>query len=202
MIVLELNNNMYLHLELTGVTITTPPNGALWYATGDTNVLTDDPNIQSVGDFSARWALTSGNLDIDTLGNTFTGVEVELQTCGSSTCYYQPVTGDEYSLEVKDTASLDGSSSTTTGTGGTSGGSGAGGSYSGTSGVYGLQLFNAQAELIYDSNVVTFNQIGFFMAPADVTTSRTYPAASGLEIITLQILINPLDIDQARFHMI
>lgn len=61
---------------------------------------------------------------------------------------------------------------------------------------YGLQVWDASPKLVYDSTSVTWNQVGFFTALADQTVVKDYPAAGGLELITMQFMVNDLPSDQ------
>ncbi len=69
---------------------------------------------------------------------------------------------------------------------------------------YGFILKDTSGVTIYDSTSVTWLQIGFFIAPANTTTSRTYVDADQFsEVITQQWFIStPPDDQEAYAHVI
>ncbi len=69
---------------------------------------------------------------------------------------------------------------------------------------YGFILKNSGGDTVYDSTSITWLQIGFFIAPANITTSKTYNDADQFsEVVTQQWFLNtPPDDQEAYAHIV
>jgi len=63
----------------------------------------------------------------------------------------------------------------------------------------GLIILDDDQRSIYSTRHITWNQVGFFFVPADGETVMQYPAAGGLEIITMQFMVNDTPSDQEAY---
>lgn len=61
---------------------------------------------------------------------------------------------------------------------------------------FGLGVFKAAGGLAYSSDDVTWNQVDLLLVPRGGDIWREYPALSGREVLTAQMMINPPPIDR------
>lgn len=55
---------------------------------------------------------------------------------------------------------------------------------------FGLNVFNASGGLAYSSSDVTWNQVDFFLVPANGSVTNSYSVLSGREVLTVQMFVN------------
>lgn len=56
---------------------------------------------------------------------------------------------------------------------------------------FGMQFFSNASQLVYSTDDVTWNQVDFFLAPKNQTTSASYSVLTGREVLVLQMFIDP-----------
>ena len=61
---------------------------------------------------------------------------------------------------------------------------------------FGLDIYRANGRLAYSSTDVTWNQVDFFLVPANGSVQNNYPVMAGKEVIVTQIMIDPPPIDR------
>lgn len=141
--------------------------------------IVDTPQLQNAGE----WALMSGTYDVSTVGNIFQVLQVEIPEGGTS---YAAVTGKLYSVEVcqRETITVESAESYLS---------------PDIKALYGLKLLDSIGRKIYDSRSVTWNQVGLFVAEPGGMVLENYPAASGMELATLQFMVDDLPLDQEAY---
>jgi hypothetical protein len=55
---------------------------------------------------------------------------------------------------------------------------------------FGLQVTSESGQITYDSSMVTWNQVDFFLVPANDSVGRTYPFLDGKEIQVMLIFVD------------
>lgn len=62
--------------------------------------------------------------------------------------------------------------------------------------MFGMQIMDASGHVRLDTSKQTWSYAGYFNAPANTTTSRTFPHVAGMTLIAQQHLLNDLPMDQ------
>jgi len=65
--------------------------------------------------------------------------------------------------------------------------------------MYGLNIYRSGGELAYSSSDVTWNQVAAFRVGGGESVTHHYPAIGGMEVMTLQFLINDPPPDRAAY---
>ena len=65
--------------------------------------------------------------------------------------------------------------------------------------MYGLNIYQSGGKLAYSSSDVTWNQVAAFRVGGGESVTHHYPAIGGMEVMTLQFLINDPPPDRAAY---
>jgi hypothetical protein len=65
--------------------------------------------------------------------------------------------------------------------------------------LFGLDIYNGNQQLVFTTTDTAWSLVGFFAARQGVAFSTSYPAAAGMELRTLQQLIDVLPNDQEAY---
>jgi hypothetical protein len=65
--------------------------------------------------------------------------------------------------------------------------------------LFGLDIYNGNQQLVFTTTDTAWSLVGFFAARPEVLFTAEYPAAAGMELRTLQQLIDVLPNDQEAY---